>query len=141
MAVAELINNVRYAAWAGKHSEWTDSVVFDTEDKVNAHHWLTSRRCKHRCAAVLLLTVCAMVSTYCFETPGADMRAYHDVTADAITRLAKAEVADLMLARVDLEGAWSAHLESRRNRSKRGAISGADGFDHDGRRRRGPPFR
>ena len=51
---------------------------------------------------------------YKFETCSAYFRTYHNVTADALTRKAKAEVAELLKAKkltpVDLEQAWTDHL-------------------------------
>ena len=54
------------------------------------------------------------MGVYKFETCNAYFRTYHNVTADDLTRKAKAEVAELLktkeLKHVDLEQAWTDHL-------------------------------
>ena len=54
------------------------------------------------------------MGVYKFETCSAYFRTYHNVTADALTRKAKAEVAELLKAKelkqVGLEQAWTDHL-------------------------------
>ena len=115
IAAAEFLNLVTFAAHAGSRGLWSCCIVFYTGDNSNAHCWIESRRCKNRFAAFLLLILCALEGTYGFEVVSSFFRTYHNVTADALTRLAQQAVEELVrqegLTLVDISGEWADHLE------------------------------
>ena len=115
IAVAELLNLVTFAAWAGGEGLWAHTLVLYTGDNMNVHQWLESRRCGNRFAAFLVMMLCALEGVYHFEVLSSFFRTYHNITADALTRKTKLEVEALMkelrLTEVDLGPAWREHLE------------------------------
>eukprot|EP00974_Lingulodinium_polyedra_P041707 4005826-Lingulodinium_polyedra.AAC.1 len=75
-------------------------------DNQNVHCWIESRRCHNRFAAFLCRLLTALEVAYGFETVSAYLRTYHNVSADALTRLDPSEVEEPLrskgLQRVDL---------------------------------------
>jgi len=102
IAVAELLNLVTFAAWAGREGLWRSRLVMYTGDNMNVHCWLSSRRCRNRYASFALRLLCALEAVYGFETFSTFFRTYHNVTADAFTRKAKKELGAIK-ARHDLQ--------------------------------------
>eukprot|EP00974_Lingulodinium_polyedra_P053043 5097943-Lingulodinium_polyedra.AAC.1 len=117
---------------ATRAEDWRGRVILYVGDNSNVDRWLANRKSSNRCARFLLQVLGAMEASYQFGLNGSYTRTYHNVTADALTRLDAEAVDQLLqgrgLARVDLEPAWAAHLD--RGWLRRAMVwDGQDGSD------------